>query len=540
MTSAPNRLTSKNLNPMGLSWNGPENSILYDEQGILDCLKNNDQPCYLIQSQKGIGASNQGVLTSETEASNLAGFCQPLNPENLGDPGFKSDHGSRYAYYAGSMAHGISSADMVIALGKQGILSSFGAGGVLPAALESTIQRIKQELPNGPYAFNLIHNPFIEALERASVDLYLKNNVNTVEASAYMDLTPYVVHYRVAGLSEAADGTVQIKNRIIAKISRREVAIKFMEPAPEKFLAKLLEQGLITQDQANLARKVPIADDITVEADSGGHTDNRPLVSLLPSLIALRNEIQEKHNYPQPIRIGAAGGIGTPEAALAAFMMGAAYVVTGSVNQSCMEAGTSDQVRKVLAQAQMADVIMAPAFDMFEMGGRLQVLKRGTLFAMRAQKLADFYRTCSSIEDIPADERTKLEKQVFRKSLDQIWSETVEYFNQRDPEQIAKAQENPKKKMALIFRWYMGLASHWANSGENGREMDYQIWCGPSMGAFNDWVRGSVLENPENRKVVTVAQSILNGAAYLYRLQQLKLSGISFPAEFGRFKPQAN
>ena len=37
-----------------------------------------------------------------------------------------------------------------------------------------------------------------------------------------------------------------------------------------------------------MARKIPIAQDVTAEADSGGHTDHRPAIALLPSLIALR------------------------------------------------------------------------------------------------------------------------------------------------------------------------------------------------------------------------------------------------------------
>ena len=114
-----------------------------------------------------------------------------------------------------------------------------------------------------------------------------------------------------------------------------------MQPAPEKILRGLVSQGLITELQAKLANKVPLADDITVEADSGGHTDNRPLVCLLPSIITLRDEIQAKYNYTYPIRVGVAGGIATPGSALAAFMMGAAYVVTGSVNLSCLESGAS-------------------------------------------------------------------------------------------------------------------------------------------------------------------------------------------------------
>src|SRR5258708_39524783 len=96
-----------------------------------------------------------------------------------------------------------------------------------------------------------------------------------------------------------------------------------------------------------------------------------------------------------PLRVGAAGGIATPASAAAAFVMGAAYVLTGSINQACVESGSSDLVREMLAQAEQADVIMAPAADMFEMGVRVQVLKRGTLFAMRAAKFFELYRNYS-------------------------------------------------------------------------------------------------------------------------------------------------
>ena len=37
------------------------------------------------------------------------------------------------------------------------------------------------------------------------------------------------------------------------------------------------------------------------------------------------------------------------------------------------------------------------------------------------------------------------------------------------------------------------------------REKDFQVWSGPSMGAFNNWVRGTSLEKPENRFAVTIA-----------------------------------
>ena len=346
------------------------------------------------------------------------------------------------------------------------------------------------------------------------------------------------MRYRVAGLRLSAQNQVEIGNRVIAKISRTEVASKFMAPAPATILQKLLVECKITEEQAQLAANIPMADDITVEADSGGHTDNRPLVSLLPVILVLRDQFQAKYGYAQPIRVGAAGSIGTPASALAAFMMGAAYVLTGSVNQSCVEAAASAHSKILLAQAEMADVTMAPAADMFEMGVELQVLKRGTMFPMRAKKLYELYKNYESIEEIPQQERQKLEKQVFRNSLDEIWRQTEEHFNARDPHQIERAKDHPKRKMALIFRWYLGLSSRWSNTGEKGRETDYQIWCGPAMGAFNYWVKGSYLEEVSNRKTVEVAWHIMTGAAYLYRLRLLQIQGVWLPPACGEYTPQ--
>jgi len=207
-------------------------------------------------------------------------------------------------------------------------------------------------------------------------------------------------------------------------------------------------------------------------------------------------------------------------------MMGAEYIVTGSINQSCVEAGTSTHIKQLLAGAGMADMMMAPAGDMFEMGVKVQVLKRGTLFPMRALKLFELYKSYEAIEGMPSEETEKLEKQVFKKPLEAVWQETIAYFSKRDPDVINKAIEDPKRKMALIFRWYLGQSSRWAKIGEQGREMDYQIWCGPAMGAFNDWVSGSYLEKPENRRVADVAHFMMNGAAFLYRLHNLKLQGL--------------
>jgi len=522
-------------------WKGSLDCVSFTHSDIKDKLLNIDKPCYVIKVAGKIGVTNEGYLypveNSKTGQVELLTFVPPISTQNLGDPSFLSFHGVKYAYSTGAMAGGIASEEMVIALGKAKILSSFGAGGLSPNRLEAAINTIQAELGSGPYAFNLIHSPNEPAIERRAVDLYLKYGVRTIEASAFLDLTANIVYYRAAGLSLNAANQIEIKNKVIAKISRREVASKFLQPAPQKILKELVEQGLISELQATLAAKVPIADDITVEADSGGHTDNRPLVCLLPSILALRDEIQEKYRYLRPVRVGVAGGIATPQSALAGFMMGAAYIVTGSINQSCVEAGSCQHTKQLLAQAEMADVMMAPAADMFEMGVKLQVLKRGTMFPLRAQKLYEIYRTYESIDDIPIQEREKLEKQIFRLTLAQVWEKTATYLSQSNPEKLGKALNNPKIKMAAIFRWYLGLSSRWSHSGEKGREVDYQIWCGPAMGSFNDWVRGSYLSESNNRRVVDVANHIMMGSAFLYRIQSLKVQGLQIQDDYSQYCP---
>lgn len=516
--------------PQQLFWQGSPRDIVFDVEAIREKLEQTEKACYVMKDFNGrIGVSNTGALVSEGRGLQVLAITSPMKAAQLGDPTFCEDYQLKYAYKTGAMANGIASANLVIAIGQENLLASYGAAGQVPEKIIESINKIQDNLPHQTFAVNLIHSPSEPALEAAAVELFLDKGVKVVEASAFLALTENIVYYRVAGLSRNSDNTINAGNKVIAKISRKEVALPFMKAAPEEFVQSLLSKGKITAEQAELAKLVPMADDITVEADSGGHTDNRPLVALLPIIIQMRDEIHQQTGFSQKIRIGAAGGISTPASALAAFMMGAAYVVTGSVNQACLEAGTSDHVRKLLQVVESTDVMGAPASDMFEMGVDLQVLKRGTLFGPRAKKLYEYYKRYDSIDEIPATDRQNLEQKVFKKPLEEIWQSCIEFFQQRDPEQIERAKDNPKRKMALIFRWYLGLSSNWANAGTPDRVLDYQIWCGPSMGAFNDWVKGSYLENYQNRKVADVAIKIMEGAAYLYRIQSLKMQGVEFP-----------
>ncbi len=460
----------------------------------------------------------------------------------LGDADFRADHRVRLAYVAGAMANGIASEELVEAMAGAELLSFFGAAGLGLDRVERAIDTLTAKLgpPDGsgaPYGFNLIHSPNEQDLESAVVDLYLSRGVRTIEASAYLALTPHVVRYRVTGIHRDSAGDVVVPNRVMAKVSRVEVAERFLSPPPTRMIQALLAAGSITRDEAELAPHIAMCDDLTAEADSGGHTDNRPALALLPTLIALRDRLADRS--PRRIRIGAAGGISTPLSAAAAFAMGADYLVTGTVNQACVESGSSDLVRSMLADAQQADVAMAPAADMFEMGVKVQVLKRGTLFAMRAGKLYETYKNYDRFDAVPAADQAKIED-YFQASFDDVWVRCVDFFNIRDPKQLERAARDPKHQMSLVFRWYLGLSSNWANRGEPDRKVDYQIWCGPAMGAFNEWAQGSFLQPAAARQVVSVAHNIMFGAALAERHRLLRSQGAALPRDAMQLRPLPN
>lgn len=531
-----------------LSWTADAQTPAFSPAAIAAVLAQPRQPMHVLRdtTSGAIGLAQGGKLaplpaaTSPVPRYQLIGSLPPLYPEWLGDRGFTEVHGTRFPYVGGAMANGIASTRMVIELARNGFLGFFGAAGLSMPRIEAAVEDLQRELdPEGlPWGVNLIHNPSEPAHEEAVAELLLRRGVRCIEASAYLRLTAAVVRYACSGLTRTADGQIQRRNRVIAKVSRTEVARQFLQPAPPALLQKLLQRGDLTAAEVDLASQIPLVEDLTAEADSGGHTDNRPLAVLVPELAALRNRIASERGYTRPIRIGAAGGLGTPMAVAAAFALGADYVQTGSVNQSCVEAGLGAAARAQLAQAEMADVTMAPAADMFEMGVDVQVLRRGTLFAPRARKLYELYRGYASLDAIPAEEREKVEGSILRASFDEAWTSTRAFWSARDPKQVERAERDPKHQMALVFRSYLGLASRWAIDGLTGRESDYQIWCGPAMGAFNSWVRGSFLEAPEQRSVVQVARNLLEGAAVISRAQQVRSFGAPVPASAFDYRPR--
>ncbi|MBY8886112.1 PfaD family polyunsaturated fatty acid/polyketide biosynthesis protein [Streptomyces sp. PTM05] len=503
-------------------------TVRFDRAGVRDAIADLDRPCFVVRRAGRVGAGNEPPEPGT--GHEVVAVAPPAGPRQLGSRAFVRRHGLKAAYMAGSMAGGISSVDLVVTLARRGLLASFGAAGLPSERIERAVRELRTKLPTASWACNLIHDPARPRNEKDAVDLYLRHGVSCVEASAFLAPTVDLVRYRATGLRRARDGNVVCDHRVVAKVSQAGTARFFLRPAPPELITRLLRQDALTEEQARLAGMVALADDITVEADSAGHTDRRPLVTQLPLLLALRDREALDGRPGGVVGIGAAGGIGTPQAAFGAFAMGADYVVTGSVNQSCVEAGTSAAVKALLAQADIGDCAMAPAADMFEMGVDVQVLKRGTLFAGRAAWLYRLYREHGGLDDLCAGDRARLEGELFHRPLEAVWSQVAAYLGRHDPERAERARDDPRLRMALVFRWYLGSSSRWAVAGDRDRQGDFQIWCGPAMGAFNAWVRGTPWSTPDNRHAAMVAEALLSGAAHHGRLAQLRLAGVRLPS----------
>ncbi|MFF2576965.1 ACP S-malonyltransferase [Streptomyces goshikiensis] len=432
----------------------------------------------------------------------------------LGSARFREVYRSRYAYVAGSMFQGIASTDLVVRMAGAGLFGFFGTGGLPLSGIRAALDDIGRRLaPGAPYGMNLLHDMTDSAGERATVDLFLRYGVRYVEAAAFTRITAALVLYRAKGAHRDPGGRPVAVNQVLAKVSRPEVARQFLAPPPPELLDRLRAEGALTAEEAAAAAALPVASDLCVESDSGGHTDAGVALALLPTFVRLRDRAAAAVEG-EPVRVGAAGGIGTPEAAAACFLLGADFVLTGSVNQCSPQAGTSDAVKDLLAGLDVQDVTYAPAGDLFELGSRVQVVRRGTLFPARANQLYDLYRRHARLEDIDARTLATLERGCFGRPLAEVWDRTARHYRDTGrPEIVHDAERDPKRRMALVFKWYFAESSRAALAGAKENSANFQVHCGPAMGAFNRLVEGTALESWRRRDVDAIADLLMTGAA---------------------------
>lgn len=441
----------------------------------------------------------------------------PITAESLGNFHFKQDYKIKYAYLAGSMYKGIGCADLVIQLAQHGLMGYLGTGGLQVKDVESQLQLINHRLTHGQsFGVNLLSTPMRLDLERQLIDLYIKYQVRYIEAAAFTQLTPSLVYYRIKNLFINHNNEIIVPHYVLAKISHPALAKAFMSPPPPKIVEELFSAGDITEQEAKLSQFIPMAHDICVEADSGGHTDQRVTLTLLPSIIRMRDAMMNERQYHKPIRVGCAGGIGTPRAAACIFFLGGDFILTGSINQASVEAKTSPLAKEILENIDTHDTAYVPAGDMLEFGSKIQVAAKGLLFPARARELYTLYRFHNAIDEIDKPTQMRIQNKYFHRSFDEVWQETENYYLKTHPIELIQADKHPKYKMGLIFKWYHSYCNKLAIHGISEQKVNFQIQCGSAMGAFNQWVKGTALEHWQNRYVAAIAEELMNQAADIF------------------------
>ncbi|WP_020398758.1 ACP S-malonyltransferase [Kordiimonas gwangyangensis] len=430
----------------------------------------------------------------------------------IGAPSFMERYGLEHAYVTGSMYRGIASSDMVIAMANAGCMGFLGTGGMPARDVQDNIGKIKAALgAKRNWGANLLSHPDAPQAELALAKLYVAEDVPVVEASAFVTLSRALVYYRYAGAKRASDGSFQGVRRVILKASRPEVARQFLAPAPAAMLDSLIADGLLDQEAAYVAEHMPVIDDLTAESDSGGHTDQASPFTLIPTFLRVRAEAAK--TFPDHhIHVGAAGGIGSPEAIVAAVALGADYIVTGSINQCTTESGMSPTAKDMLQALDIGDFAYAPAGDMFEIGAKAQVVRKGSFFAARAERLYQLYRHYDSLDDLPPDVRTQVEDRFFMRSFDDVWQGVVEWLSRTDPDLLERAKARPKVKMALVFRWYFKYSADLALDGDASGKVNYQLHSGPALAAFNSWARENNLTDWRTRHCADIAMRLMGEA----------------------------
>ncbi|MFI5685506.1 ACP S-malonyltransferase [Streptomyces sp. NPDC051636] len=405
-----------------------------------------------------------------------------LTADTLGAATFRERYGLRRSYLLGALYGGVSGREMLGAAAKAGLLGFLGTGGLPLDEVDGLLRDLAGDLGlGGAFGVNLLYRHGAPDEESALVDLLLRHGVDLVEASGFPLITPALVRYRLKG------------GRIIAKVSRTDVAAEFLAPPPERLVARLLETGDVTQEEARAAAGRPMADDLCVEADGGWLSSTADLLTLLPAVLRLRDAAGPNGHR---VHVGCAGGIGTPEAAGAAFLLGADFVLTGSVNQCSVEAATSPEVKDILQEAREYDVDTAPWGELFDLGVQARYLKRGLFFPARASRLHELWRRHGSLAEL--DEETR--NQVYDR-----------YLGGDAP--APAVGSDPKQHMAAVFRGYFERGFRLAVRGDRRSRVDYLVHCGPAMGAFNQVVAGTDLHSWRARTVEAIADTLMDGAA---------------------------
>ncbi|WP_462202531.1 ACP S-malonyltransferase [Frankia sp. CcWB3] len=380
----------------------------------------------------------------------VATWVGPAPAERLGAAGFRERYGLRLAYAVGASGVGANGSRLVSAAAGAGALGFADA----PVSWLATTWRA-----DGPPAAD----------------------VRVVEVDLPLGPTPELVRFRFTGAHRDRHGRARPARHVVARVMGLDCARAFLNPPGPAVLEALVRAGALTSAEADAARHLPVASDLAVASPAGWHGGGLTMLHLLPEVRALARGV------PQPVHVGVSGGVGTPEQAAAAFALGADFLLTTSVNLCAEESALTAATRAHLAALAPGDTGWTPDPSHFTLGARSEVLRRGTLFAARANHLVDLYRR-----------RAEPDAATLR--------HVEETYVGHPLDQIAEGVADPRRRLAEALRWYLRRAAAWRD-GAPEQPLDYRLPCGPDLAAFN--------RDPGRRAVAGIADHLMAGAADL-------------------------
>ena len=292
-------------------------AIRFDADGVVAAAERFREAVHVVRER---GGARMGVAWGSLPAGvDRIATLPPLYPEWLGDRSFCEAHGVRFPYVAGAMANGIATTRLVIAMARAGMLGFFGAAGLAPRARRAARRRDRARARRTARAgaSNLIHSPQrARARGARSPTCYLARGVRASSAlgvhgadAARSCATP------ASGLRVDAGRARRARATACSRRSRgpRSRAVH-VAGARRRCSTRWSRAGCSRADEARAgARACPVAEDITVEADSrrphrqpaaGGAAARRS--SRCATSVAPRTATRGRS------AIGAAGGLGTP------------------------------------------------------------------------------------------------------------------------------------------------------------------------------------------------------------------------------------
>lgn len=423
----------------------------------------------------------------------------------LGSRSFKEEYETSYAYVVGGIRDGISSVTMMKSLEKGNILGFLGTKGLSLQETQQIIESALREVKQDKLGVHITCDVLQPEYSDEKLQLIIKYNINRLQISGFQKPTEKLYEYRIHNIRQRENAS----DKLLVCVNNRKATEEFMKPIPKYFIQMQMQLGNIDSKEAEFLSKIPLCDDICIENDGLGVNH----FGWISSFKKLNHDMSESYGMKKRVRIGICGNIGNPQMLAVAFFSGADFVMTSTINQCTLEADTSERVKELLQEAKENDFLFAPTDNLFEFGEKKSILKKGTLYAVRAQKVYDIYLKYSSLEEIP-DEQEELLEYYFGISLEQMYQSIVRRVSNREKILIG---EQPKYKLGVVLKEYLQLCFIQVKIGEKDWEINYGIEVGSELADMNRWLEGTDLETWKQRKVTIIAKRMMDEGADLLK-----------------------